>query len=123
MSQLLKDAYDQVYLQRLADCCSHAYPAFPAERFLQSVFDEQWVSRELKARSQHIRHCLHSALKLPYEKAISVLMDVAPEFSGYEALFFPDYVEAYGQQQALPPCERELPPHSFPLLQRFHYHR
>lgn len=98
MSQLLKDAYDQIYLQRLADCCSQAYPAFPAERFLQLVFDEQWVSRELKARSQHIRHCLHSALQQPYEKAITVLMDVAPSFSGYEALFFPDYVEAYGQQ-------------------------
>ena len=35
---------------------------------------------------------------MPYEKAITVLMEVAPEFGGYEALFFPDFVEAYGQQ-------------------------
>lgn len=98
MSQALKDAYDQTYIARVAQVCSNAYPSFPVERFIQSVFDEQWGARELKARSQHIRHCLHQALDMPYAKAINVLMDVAPEFGGYEALFFPDFVEAYGQQ-------------------------
>lgn len=98
MSQLLKDAYDQAYLQRLADVCIRVHPTFPVVHFLTAVFDAQWPARELKARSQHIRHCLHEALALPYEEAIPVLMEVAPEFGGYEALFFPDYVEAYGQQ-------------------------
>lgn len=97
MSQALKDAYDQIYIDRVAQACGKAWPLFPTERFIQSVFDEQWHARELKARSQHIRHCLHQALNMPYEKAISVLMEVAPEFGGYEALFFPDFVEAYGQ--------------------------
>ncbi|MDI3326799.1 DNA alkylation repair protein [Pontibacterium granulatum] len=98
MSQALKDAYDQTYIDRVAQACSKAHPSFPAERFVQSVFDDQWQARELKSRSQHIRHCLHQALDMPYEKAITVLMEVAPEFGGYEALFFPDFVEAYGQQ-------------------------
>lgn len=98
MSQALKDAYDQTYIDRVARACGKACSSFPAERFIQSVFDEQWQTRELKARSQHIRHCLHQALAMPYEKAINVLMEVAPDFGGYEALFFPDFVEAYGQQ-------------------------
>ncbi|WP_370279632.1 DNA alkylation repair protein [Pontibacterium sp.] len=98
MSQALKEAYDQTYIDRVAQACCKAYPSFPAERFIQSVFDHQWHARELKARSQHIRHCLHHALNMPYEKAITVVMEVAPEFGGYEALFFPDFVEAYGQQ-------------------------
>ncbi len=96
MAEPLKAVYNPAYLMRLAQAISEQYPAFAAERFIEQVFDDQWEVRELKARTQHIRHCLHQTLALPYTDAIEILNASAPGFGGYEAMFFPDYVEAYG---------------------------
>ncbi|MGB0467104.1 MAG: DNA alkylation repair protein, partial [Pontibacterium sp.] len=98
MAQALKDVYNRAYLEHLAQAFVAVHPAFPADAFVHNVLDKHWPERELKARTQHIRHCLHQSLALPYEKATAVLMEVAPGFSGYEAMFFPDFVDAYGRQ-------------------------
>lgn len=97
MAQALKDAYNHQYIEGLAQACEQASHDFSAKSFVARVFDDDWDARELKARSQHIRHCLHTTLNRPFPEAVAVLKEVAPGFSGYEALFFPDYVEAYGQ--------------------------
>ena len=97
MAEPLKNGYSREYLERLASSIARHHPAkFNRRPFLQSVFDADWETRELKSRLQHIRACLHQHLQLPYAEALSVLMAAAPEFGGYHAILFPDYVEAYG---------------------------
>ncbi len=97
MAEPLKNGYSTEYLERLATAIARHHPArFNRSEFLKAVFDDAWSQRELKARLQHIRHCLHQYLNLPYAEALPVLMAAAPDFGGYHAIFFPDYVEAYG---------------------------
>jgi len=97
MAEPLKAGYSSEYLERLASSIARHHPGkFNRRQFLQSVFDADWEQRELKARLQHIRSCLHQHVRLSYVDALSVLMAAAPEFGGYHAILFPDYVEAYG---------------------------
>lgn len=96
MPEPLKDAYDTAYLRRLAGAVAAQRPGFPVAAFARAVQDGDWERRELKARMAHIRHCLHELLGLPYREALAVLGEVAPRFGGYQALFFPDFVAAYG---------------------------
>lgn len=99
----LKNGYSREYLERLASAVARQHPAkFNRRQFLQHVFDDEWEQRELKARLQHIRHCLHQHLHLPYAEALTVLMAAAPEFGGYHAILFPDYVESYGLEHWQP---------------------
>ena len=103
MAEPLKNGYSREYLERLAQAIARHHPGrFNRRQFLQQVFDEQWPQRELKARLQHIRACLHDHLRLPYTEALAVLMAAAPDFGGYHAIFFPDYVEAYGRDHRQP---------------------
>ncbi|MGH1462639.1 MAG: DNA alkylation repair protein [Neptuniibacter sp.] len=97
MPEALKHAYNQKYLQQVADEVSRHCKGFDKAGFLALVFDDEWQARELKARMSHIRYCLHEVLNLPFTEAVPVLCNAAPEFGGFEAMFFPDYVEAYGQ--------------------------
>lgn len=96
MPDALKDVYDRAYLQRVADEFNRHYKGFNNESFLNLVFDQNWEDRELKARMVHIRTCIHEILGLPYPEAVPVICNAATEFGGYEAMFFPDYIEAYG---------------------------
>lgn len=103
MAEPLKNGYSREYLERLASAVARHHPArFNRRQFLADVFDEQWNTRELKARLQHIRACLHKHLRLSYIDALDVLMAAAPEFGGYHAILFPDYVETYGLDQWQP---------------------
>ncbi|MFY0677545.1 MAG: DNA alkylation repair protein [Neptuniibacter sp.] len=99
MPEALKHAYNQKYLELVADEVSRHCKGFDKAGFLALVFDDEWQARELKARMSHIRYCLHEVLNLPFTEAVPVLCNAAPAFSGFEALFFPDYIEAYGQDQ------------------------
>jgi 3-methyladenine DNA glycosylase AlkC len=96
MPDALKDIYDLAYLQRVADQLSRHHNGFSKQDFLKQVFDPDWEGRELKARMAHIRSCIHEVINLPYPEAVPVICNAATEFGGYEAMFFPDYVEAYG---------------------------
>ncbi|MCA9022639.1 MAG: DNA alkylation repair protein, partial [Planctomycetaceae bacterium] len=51
---------------------------------------------ELKQRMRHITHALHEFLPNDYGTALTVLERAAPSFGGFEAMFFPDFVEVYG---------------------------
>jgi len=37
-------------------------------------------------------------MNLPFKEALNVLLPAAKDFGGYEAMFFPEYIEVYGQQ-------------------------
>lgn len=96
MPEALKDRYDEAYLNRLVDELARHSPRFPRKRMLQFVFDGEWGQRELKQRMRHITHALHEFLPEDYGTALTILEQAAPAFGGFEAMFFPDFVEVYG---------------------------
>ncbi|MEZ4830148.1 MAG: DNA alkylation repair protein [Bacteroidia bacterium] len=97
MAEPLKNLYNRTFFQALVADLRDEYPAFDDQAFLARIYDDQWEVRELKDRLHHITRTLHETLALPYRKALEVLMPVAArQKNGFEYMFFPDYVSAYG---------------------------
>ena len=96
MAALLKAVYTNDYLRHLAATIQRIHPRFDVSGFVHTVFDAAWPQRELKARMRHITHALQTTLNLAYDDALDVLALAAVDFSGFEAMFFPEFVSAYG---------------------------
>ena len=96
MPELLKNLYNKQLISNLSHQIYNRYTAFDQKAFNQSVFDKNWKDKELKQRMRHIAECLHQHLPADYKKAINILKPVSAEFSGFEYMFFQDFVECYG---------------------------
>ncbi len=96
MTELLKHRYSAAYINHLATITKKHYPEFDAVEFSQQIFDNHWAARELKSRMHHITLCLHQQIHINYAQTIKLLSQLAPEFGGFEAMFFPDYVATFG---------------------------
>ncbi len=92
----LKNVYTEAYITRLAGDLHQQDPAFPKSSFIAAVFDAAWPQRELKQRMHHIAETMQKTLNRPYDAALAVLKKVAPNYGGFEAMFFPHYVQIYG---------------------------
>lgn len=97
MPEPLKNNYNPAYIAKLADTLGRQQRGFKRKAFTASVFDGDWESLELKARMSHIRTCVHQHINKPFKEALDVLLPAAKDFGGYEAMFFPEYIEVYGQ--------------------------
>ena len=101
-STLLKDILNKDYLQKLAADIKTAYAPFEANAFVESVMDETWDNLELKARGRHITLNLGKFLPKDYKESISIIDKIVIHqgswLDGF-AMFFPDYVEVYGQDE------------------------
>lgn len=100
MPEALKDQlYSRSFFERLVDDLVEHHPGFPAEAFLNAVFDDKWASLELKERMRHSTLCLHRVFPLPYQEAIGLFKKVirAKAGDGFAKMIFPDYVEVFGQ--------------------------
>ncbi|UZE96493.1 DNA alkylation repair protein [Alkalimarinus alittae] len=96
MPEPLKNSYNQTYLERLATSIKLSWPNFDQSKFVSMVMDEQWESKELKARMKHISMTLHKCLPLSFDQVVEILLEAGKSFGGYEGLFFPDYIEQFG---------------------------
>jgi len=96
MADLLKSVYSQAFIESLATQFTIAYPEFQKQAFVATIFDEQWPEKALKARLQFIAQTLHQFLPNEFDKSTTILNQVAPFFSGYEAMFFPAFIELFG---------------------------
>lgn len=63
---------------------------------MAAIFDESWPRKELKERMRRITRTLRRFLPEDFRDALAVLLPVAPQFSGFEFMFFPEFVELYG---------------------------
>ncbi len=97
MPTALKELYNEEFINALVQAIAQEHPSFKSKHFRDCVFNARWPQRELKDRMHHITHCLHASLNLPFPKAMTLLRHIAPGFTGFEAMIFPDYVEHYGQ--------------------------
>ena len=101
MADLLKNMYNSESLSELAQNIRSVYSAFQAEEFLKSVMDGTWDSLELKGRVRQISVNLGKYLPADYSAAIDIIDKVVVNYSpGFFSIFFPDFVEVYGQDEA-----------------------
>jgi 3-methyladenine DNA glycosylase AlkC len=97
MPDKLKDLFFTAsFVAQLGDAIQRVVPDFDRDKFSNLVFDASWESRELKERMRHVTECLHETLDKDYPQALEVLIGIAPSFSGFDTMVFPDYVERYG---------------------------
>lgn len=104
MPDLLKDMfYNSESLHELALRVKAVYPSFQVEEFSKDVMSEEWNELELKARMRKITVSLGKQLPSNYEQALSVLDQVVASypagFNDYSLIYFPDFIEVYGQDE------------------------
>jgi 3-methyladenine DNA glycosylase AlkC len=97
MGEALKDIYSKEFLNNFAAKVQSAYSIFDKNGFLGSVMDSSWEELTLKARIRKISKTLGEYLPVSYEEALEILFSIDESCVGFPYLFFPDFVEVYGQ--------------------------
>ena len=96
MPEPLKYLYNREFIDSLCREFRLVYSQFNSKGFRESIFDTDWDEKELKDRMRHISQTLHRFLPNNYQKSLEILKPVSEKFSGFEPMFFPDFVEIYG---------------------------
>jgi 3-methyladenine DNA glycosylase AlkC len=84
------------FVTQLGYAIQRVHPDFDKQKFSSLVFDAHWQKRELKEKMRHITGCLQATLDKEFPEALEILTEVAPSFSGFDSMVFPDYVQYYG---------------------------
>ena len=100
MSELLKNMYNHESLSELAWDIQSVYTPFQIEQFLKSTMDNTWDNLELKGRVRQISINLGKFLPADYSSALNIIDKVVANYAGFWGIFFPDFVEIYGQDEA-----------------------
>lgn len=101
MPNLLKNYYDQHFINELSDTISNIHPTFPKKKFISLVIDGQWPEKELKQRMRHISSCLHQTLPADFNEAVAILKKTATvtppsKMNSLLYMFMPDFIEQHG---------------------------
>ncbi|KAE8558534.1 MULTISPECIES: hypothetical protein [Paenibacillus] len=97
MAEPLKNMYTEEFLRLFGERVQAAYSPFDIDGFIHQVMDKKWGELELKERIRRISLTLGAFLPSSYEEALSILFAIDEYCSGFPYLFFPDFVEVYGQ--------------------------
>jgi 3-methyladenine DNA glycosylase AlkC len=112
MAEPLKLMYDEDFLCQFGGKVKGVYDVFDINGFIAAVIGDNWGSLELKARIRRISVSLGKYLPTRYEEALRILFKIDEECVGFPYIFFPDFIEVYGQDEE----DWEL---SMKALQRF----
>ena len=99
MAKLLKELYNEDYIDLLSSNILSNYTDFDKDNFIVSIFENQWQEKELKQRMRHIATTLYKFLPQEYDKSISILKKTFLKMNfqyGLENMIFQDFVEVYG---------------------------
>lgn len=99
MSEPLKAIYNEEFLRNFGDKVQAVYSPFDRERFIANVMDNRWNDLKLKERMRRIIVTLGRYLPDKYEEALNILFAIDESCIGFPYLFFPDFVEVYGQAE------------------------
>jgi len=106
MPEKLKDIFfTNSSIAQFGDIIKKYYAEFDTKEFIKLVFNDEWETKELKTKMRHTTIVLHELLPRDYEKALEILIKIAPFVKGFEAMVLPDYVELYGMDN----WEKSLP--------------
>lgn len=97
MAEPLKAMYNEDFLRRFGERVQLEHKAFDIEGFVATTMSDPWNELELKARMRRITESLGTHLGLRYEEALDVLFAIEEDCVGFPYLFFPDFVEVFGQ--------------------------
>ena len=99
MAALLKNLYNDTYINRLSLAIKSSYPNFDTVTFTASVFNDSWEQKELKKRMRHISSTLGLYLTDDYQSNVKILQETFLQMNynyGLENMIFQDFVEVYG---------------------------
>ncbi len=103
MASLLKDIYNPVFYNRLADSLAVALPGFSKPLFLEAVLVKDFASMELKERMKHTTQVLHGFMPGSFKGTAALMKSLIGRLraDGFrdqmlEFMFLPDYIETYG---------------------------
>jgi 3-methyladenine DNA glycosylase AlkC len=97
MTERLKDLFfSDTFIAELGNVIKEVYPDFDQDEFNRLIFMNDWANKELKQKMHHITQCMRVTLPEDFPEALKILKEVAPQFEGFNALIFPDYVESCG---------------------------
>ena len=96
MAEPLKNLFDANLINSIGIAVKNEYRLFKLDTFVADVFDQEWKNKELKQRLTHVTICLHKNIPLTYVAQIEILTSIAPNFTGFTALFFPEFVSTFG---------------------------
>ncbi|MFV1992671.1 MAG: DNA alkylation repair protein [Acidiferrobacterales bacterium] len=96
MPEPLKNLYNKKFINSLASEFKKVHKKFNPEKFSTDVFADGWRNKELKARMRHITLVLNKHLPDDYSQSIKIMKRLKGQFSGFEYMFLPDYVELFG---------------------------
>jgi 3-methyladenine DNA glycosylase AlkC len=99
MGTQLKDIYNEKLLQEFGEKVHNVYCKFDQKGFTDDIITSEWDSLPLKARMRRITEVLGQHLPMSYEDALDVLFSIDESCIGFPYLFFPDFVEVYGQEE------------------------
>ena len=101
MADLLKDMYSYDSLNELALDIQSVYSPFLVDDFMKSTMDKSWDDLELKGRVRQISVNLGKYLPLNYKEALCIIDKVVSNYDdGFWGIFFPDFIEVYGQDES-----------------------
>ena len=96
----LKLLYSPSYIETLADALSSALsdasPGIDRDAFVRGVLGSGWRALELKQRMRRIAQSLADHVPGEYRDQLATILEVAPQFDGFRAMMFPDFVELCG---------------------------
>lgn len=99
MPEPLKAMYNEEFLREFSKKIVSVYSSFETDKFIATVMDDTWDGLELKARMRRIAQTLGTHLPDRYEEALDVLFAIDESCVGFPYLFFPDFVEVFGQAE------------------------
>ena len=99
MAEPLKIMYNEHFLHGFGEKVHAVHGAFDIESFVAETITAPWDDLELKARMRKITETLGIYLGLRYDKALEILFAIDEDCVGFPYLFFPDFVEVFGQAE------------------------
>ncbi|SDJ85523.1 DNA alkylation repair protein [Sediminibacillus albus] len=99
MADQLKAMYNETFLGEFAKKVESVYHSFDRKGFITAVLSEDWDQLALKARMRRITESLGKFLPPSYKDALSILFQIDEQCIGFPYLFFPDFVEVFGQKE------------------------
>ncbi|MDB5085422.1 MAG: hypothetical protein JWN30_2308 [Bacilli bacterium] len=92
--------YSVDFLHQFGQKVHAVYAPFHTEKFVQETMAGDWNELPLKQRFRRLSTTVGENLPARYEEALGILFAIDEECVGFPYLFFPDFVEVYGQAEA-----------------------
>jgi 3-methyladenine DNA glycosylase AlkC len=106
MAEPLKNMYNPRFFEGFTTIVKEVLPEFQKQEFIKQVFDTEWEAKELKQRVRTIATALKNYWPGSYKEQLTAIIRMIELCgakgirSSFEYIFFADFVEQYGLDDA-----------------------